>query len=181
MRNIYKILGIVVALAVFAVGAAAVLAQAQGTDTTPVAPQLEQMQNQMLLNRGQMGPMRGQMAGDCCGLESPLLDRTVMRATMAELLGMSLDELEAAMAEGTRLSQLMIEADVDAETVRAAMTEMRETAVAEALADGTITQEQADCVLSKTERGPHLRGLNNHNHENGRQGNHGRMGPRGGS
>jgi hypothetical protein len=181
MRNIYKILGIIVALAVFAVGAATVLAQAQGSGTTPVARQLEQMQNQMFMNRGQMGPMRGQMAGECCGLESPLLDRTVMHTRLADLLGMSLDELEAAMAEGTRLSQLMIEADVDAETVRAAMTEVRETAVAEALADGTITQEQADCVLSKTERGPHMRGLNNHNHENGRQQNHGRMGPRGGN
>jgi hypothetical protein len=71
--------------------------------------------------------------------------------------------------------------DVDAEAVRDAVKEARETAVAEALADGTITQEQADCILSKTERGPHLRGLNNHNHENGRQQNHGRMGPRGGN
>jgi hypothetical protein len=88
----------------------------------------EQMQRRMLMNRGQMGPMRGQMVGNCCGLESPLLDRTVMHTRLAELLGMSLDELEAAMAEGARPSQLMADADIDAETVRAAMTGMRETA-----------------------------------------------------
>jgi hypothetical protein len=211
MRTIYKILGIVAALAVFAVGTAVVIAQTQSDDSrTPVETvqqeiveamqatrdeviatavtdgrlteqQAGQMQSRMLMNRGQMGPMRGQMAGpmtgNCCGLESPLLDRTVMHTRLAELLGMSLDELEAAMAEGARLSQLMADADVDAETVRAAMTEVRETAVAEALADGTITQEQADCILSKTDRGPHLRSLDNHD----RQRNHGRMGPRSGN
>jgi hypothetical protein len=201
MRTIYKILGVVAALAVFAVGTAVVIAQTQSDDsrTTVETVQQEiveamqaardeviatavtdgrlteqqagQMQSRMLMNRGQMGSMRGQMAGpmagNCCGLESPLLDRTAMHTRLAELLGMSLDELEAAMAD----------ADVDAETVRAAMTEVRETAVAEALADGTITQEQADCVLSKTERGPHLHGLDNHD----RQRNHGRIGPRSGN
>jgi hypothetical protein len=215
MRTIYKILGVVAALAVFAVGTAVVIAQTQSDDSRTTVETIQQeiveamqatrdeviatavtdgrlteqqagqMQSRMLMNRGQMGPMRGQMAGpmagNCCGLESPLLDRTAMHTRLAELLGMSLDELEAAMAEGARLSQLMADADVDAETVRAAMTEVRETAVAEALADGTITQEQADCVLSKTDRGPHLRGLNNHNHDNGRQQNHGRMGPRNGN
>ncbi len=215
MHTIYKIFGIVAALAIFAVGTAVVIAQTQ-SDDSPTAvetvqqeivaamqsardavletavtdgrlttDEAEQMQSRMLMNRGQMGPMRGQTAGpmadNCCGLDSPLLDRTVMRTAMAELLGMSLDELETALAEGARLSQLMAEADVEPDAMRAAMTEVRETAVAEALADGTITQEQADCILSKTERGPHMRGLTNHNHENGRHQNHGRMGPRGGN
>jgi hypothetical protein len=224
MRNIYKFLGIMAALAVFAVGTAVTLAQSQDTNTPPVAEtvqqeiveaiqaardevietavtdgrlttaQAERLQNwgefnrinqlarnaNMYMNQDQL--QMGPMSGNCgCGLDTPIMDRTAMQTAMAEALGLSLEELEAALADGVRLPHLMAELGVDAEAVRAAVTQARETAVAEALADGTITQEQADCILSKTERGPHLSGLNNHNHDNGRQQNHGRMGPRGGS
>lgn len=178
MQTIYKIFGIVVALAIFALGTTVVLAQTNNADAMPMAQQSEQMQNHMLMNQGQRGPMQGQMRDDCCGLDAPLLDRTAMRTAMAELLGMSLDELEASLAEGTRMFELMAEANVAADTMRAVMNEVRETAVAAALADGTITQEQADCVLSRTERGPHLNGQHNQGQRNQ---NHGKMGPRGGN
>jgi hypothetical protein len=145
------------------------------------AEQAERLQNWTPMHRGQMGANCG------CGLDAPLMDRTMMHTAMAEALALSLEELEAAMAEGTRLPHLLAELNIDPQTVREAMNAARETAVAEALADGAITQEQADCILSQTVRGPHMRGLNNHNHGydhghgHGRQQNHDRMGPRNGN
>jgi hypothetical protein len=155
------------------------------TDGRLTAAQAERLQNWGNSNRmNQMAGMAnrhmnqdqlqmGAMSGNCgCGLDTPLMNRTAMHTAMAEALGLSLEELEATLADGTRLPHLMAELDVDPEAVRDAVKEARETAVAEALADGTITQEQADCILSKTERGPHFHG--HHNHD--RQQHHGRMG-----
>jgi hypothetical protein len=236
MRTYHKILGLVAALAIFAVGTAVTLAQSQDTNTPSVAEtvqqeiveaiqaardevietavtdgrlttaQAERLQNwgesnrinqlarnaYMHMNQDQL--QMGPMSGNCgCGLDTPIMDRTAMQTAMAEALGLSLEELEAALADGVRLPHLMAELGVDAEAVRAAMTEARETAVAQALADGTINQEQADCILNMTGRGPHVNSEYNraHNMERQQQNygqqnrdgqpNYGRMGPRGGN
>jgi lambda repressor-like predicted transcriptional regulator len=69
------------------------------------------------------------------------LDRETL---LAEALGMSVEDLQAARAEGETLSTLLEAQGLDALTVREALTEAHETALAQAVEDGVITQEQAD-------------------------------------
>ena len=65
-------------------------------------------------------------------------------ALLAEALGMSVEELKAAYADGETLSSLMSERGLDAATVRERLQTAYEDALARAVADGVITQEQAD-------------------------------------
>jgi predicted transcriptional regulator len=69
------------------------------------------------------------------------LDRN---ALLAKALGMTAEELQAAYAEGKTLSDLMSERGLDAETVREKLTAAHNEALAQAVRDGVITQEQAD-------------------------------------
>jgi len=75
----------------------------------------------------------------------------------AEVLGMTTDELTAALRGGKTLEQVAEEAGVDFADVQAAMqaahaTEMRER-IQQALEDGTITQENADWLLEGLDKG----------------------------
>jgi molybdopterin converting factor small subunit len=69
------------------------------------------------------------------------LDRDTL---LAEALGMSVAELQAAYEDGATLSTLMSDRGIDAATLREALTEAHSAALARAVADGVITQEQAD-------------------------------------
>lgn len=71
----------------------------------------------------------------------------VMEA-VADALGISVDELEAAREEGTKLHELADAQGVDIATVKEAGKVAFETAVNDAVADGSLTQEQADDILS---------------------------------
>ena len=77
-------------------------------------------------------------------------------ALMAKALGISVEELQAAHAEGKSLRTLIEELGLDRETVQANMKTAREEAIGQAVADGVITQEQAEQILSQEGRG--LRG-----------------------
>ncbi|GAB4422678.1 MAG: hypothetical protein Kow002_12090 [Anaerolineales bacterium] len=76
---------------------------------------------------------------------------------VADVLGMSTDELTAALKDGKRLPELAEEAGVEMEEVRAALKEFQEKATRErieqALEDGKITQEHADWLLEGLEKG----------------------------
>ena len=67
---------------------------------------------------------------------------------LAQALGLSVEELQAARDEGKTMFQLMTESELDPATVRTAMTDAYQEAVQQAVADGVITQDQADTVLS---------------------------------
>jgi hypothetical protein len=84
--------------------------------------------------------------------------RDAEQAALAEALGMSVEELEAAVAEGQRPGELIAAAGLDPATVREAMQAAREQYINAAVADGTITQEQADFLLTAPVRGPGGRG-----------------------
>jgi hypothetical protein len=75
----------------------------------------------------------------------------------AEVLGMTVDELTTALQNGQTLQNLADEAGVDIEDVHAAIqavhaTELRER-IAQAVDDGTITQENADWLLEGLDKG----------------------------
>lgn len=101
--------------------------------------------------RNGRGPWRQGPAGPFYG-EGPgmnLVDADVMHAAIAEALGISVEELEAARAEGTTLFALAEELGVDMETVRAAMDAVHEDAINQALTDGVITEEQAEWLRNR--------------------------------
>lgn len=77
------------------------------------------------------------------------VDREAMHAQIAEALGLSTDEFEAALAEGKTPYTLAQELGVDFAEVQAAMQEAHAGALAQAVADGKITQERADWILSR--------------------------------
>ena len=78
------------------------------------------------------------------------LSDTISRtALVAEALGITTEELEAALADGQSLSELMTAAGIDADTLQTNVQAAYEAAVARAVADGAITQAQADAVLAQ--------------------------------
>lgn len=82
------------------------------------------------------------------------------QALLAEALGMTVDEVEAARSEGQTLWDLMFEKEISPSELQTKMQAAYEAAVQQAVADGVITQEQADAILSSGMRffGGHGRG-----------------------
>ena len=85
---------------------------------------------------------RGPLAGN--GVLAEYAD--LMHAPVAKALGLTLDEYNAALAAGKTPLLLAQEKGVDAAVVLDAMKAGREAALKQAVADGVITQEQADWI-----------------------------------
>jgi hypothetical protein len=75
--------------------------------------------------------------------------RGTMPSILAEELGMTLDELSAALAEGKTVAELAAERGVSLEDLVAALIAQRAEALSQAVADGDLTQEQADWMLEE--------------------------------
>lgn len=160
MNNIRRFI-IVAIVAVMAITGAVVAFAQEGTTTTntPVAAQMGERP---------FGPGGEGMNRPDDGLRDLLLqifDQDKMKAVVADALGISVEELDAAKEAGTRLPDLAEELGVDMQTVHDGVQAYRETAVADAVASGLITQEQADQILSHSghfgpggHRGPGRRG-----------------------
>jgi protein-disulfide isomerase-like protein with CxxC motif len=82
---------------------------------------------------------------------SDAIDRDEVHAALAEALGLTVEEFEAAISSGERLSTLAEGADVTLEELHDIMQGFKAEAIAQAVADGTITQEQADEMLERME------------------------------
>lgn len=67
-------------------------------------------------------------------------------AIMEEVLGLSMDELKAAREEGVSIRDLIAEQGLDRDAIHEAMQSAHEEAVARAVEEGVITQEQADAL-----------------------------------
>ena len=75
--------------------------------------------------------------------------RDRMHTAMAEAVGMTVEEFDAAIAEGQTLWQIAQAQGVDLADVQASMEAARERAIDQAVADGRLTQEQADWMRSR--------------------------------
>ncbi|GJM40954.1 MAG: hypothetical protein DHS20C20_12360 [Ardenticatenaceae bacterium] len=106
------------------------------------------------------------------GLAKEIFSRDDAQAVIAEALGLTVEELAAAREDGTRVSDLAEEQGIDMETLATAVSDARTAAIETAVEDGTLTQDQADTLLSQD--GP---GFGGHGHG---RGGHGHGGPRGG-
>jgi hypothetical protein len=131
MNKFLKIAGVIAVLGavVVFVGATAVFAQGPNQPEGVTPPGLNQAQP-----AGGMGLM--------------VVDEATMHAAIAEALGLSVEEFEAALAEGKTPAILAQELGVDFAEVQAAMDAVHIEALQQAVADGLITQEQADWILS---------------------------------
>lgn len=76
---------------------------------------------------------------------------------VADLLGMSADEVTAALEDGQTLQDLADKAGVDMEEIKAAMSEIRNASMQErietALEEGNLTQDEADWLLEGLDNG----------------------------
>ena len=132
------IVGLLVVGALIAVIAGAALAQ----DETPVAPE------DSLPHADGLGMGRGMGRG---------MGSQVELDAAAEALGMTADELKTQLWGGKTLADLAEEKGIDLADVQAAVEAAQETAmrenIAQAVEDGTITQEHADWLLEGLEKG----------------------------
>jgi len=82
-----------------------------------------------------------------------LIDRELFKETLADTFGISVAELEEELAAGETPLTLAEQYDVSVEDLRAAMQTAHAEALAQAVEDGTITQEQADEILERRASG----------------------------
>lgn len=140
MNKWFKIgmVGLLVVGALTAVIAGAALAQ----DETPVAPEGS------LPHADGLGMGRGFGRG---------MGSQVELEAAAEALGMTADELKTQLWGGKTLADLAEEKGIDLADVQTAVEAAQETAmrenIAQAVEDGTITQEHADWLLEGLEKG----------------------------
>ncbi len=84
------------------------------------------------------------------------LDGAALEA-VAKVLNMSTDDLSAALNGGKTLQELANEAGVDMQEIKDALSAVRETTmrerIAQALEDGSITQEHANWLLEGLDKG----------------------------
>ncbi len=77
-----------------------------------------------------------------------------MQQAMAEALGMTVEELDAAHAEGKTLRKIAEEQGVDLADVRDSMRVPFEQMLDQAVSGGMLTQEQADTIRQRMENMP---------------------------
>jgi hypothetical protein len=77
------------------------------------------------------------------------IDSDAIHAELAGLLNIDIDVFEAAIESGETIFTLAQEYGVDVEVLQAVMAEAHAEALAQAVADGVITQEQADWMLER--------------------------------
>lgn len=78
-----------------------------------------------------------------------------MDAAIAEAFGITVEELQALEDAGQTLKDLAIEQNLTVEEFQAKTEAARTAAIDAALADGAITQEQADLMKERLADGPH--------------------------
>ena len=147
MNKYVKLLGIV---AVIAVAALAAGAGAAGAFANPPAP----TQVPGGFGPGLMGGYGSGMIGG--GYGRGMMDgggimaqyRDIVHAKVAEALGMTLDEFNAALAAGKTPFSLAQEKGVDFAKVQEAMQAGMAEALKQAVKDGQLTQAQADQMLA---------------------------------
>jgi len=70
-----------------------------------------------------------------------------MSAAISELLGMEAADLQAARQDGQSLADIAASKGISTDTLISGMLEAHKAALADAVADGRITQERADLML----------------------------------
>jgi hypothetical protein len=144
MNKYVKIIGLAAVIGIVALAALAGAAVAFAQSGTPTSPAGTCPGAAGGYGAGMMGGY-GMMGG---GYGVMAEYRDVIHAKIAEALGLSLDDFNAALAEGKTSYVIAQEKGVDFATVQAAMQAGMQEALKQAVADGKLTQAQADWMLS---------------------------------
>jgi hypothetical protein len=129
------LLGIVIAVVVVvALGTAGVV---YAQTTTPWGPDPDDG------NGFRMGGRRGMMGSQYAGTQTGWM-HDEMIAAFAEKLGISVDDLNARLADGESMAQIATSTGLSVEEFQSLMVDVRSQALDQAVLNGDITQEQAD-------------------------------------
>ena len=146
----FKIIGIVIVVALVGVAILAAVVSAQETSTQGFSAFGQQFNGGPGFGRGGHGGRGGPGGfGGPRGERPPKIDgmREAVEAATAEALGMTVEELEAAHQSGQRLPDIAEAQGVEMADVQAAAKAAAQKVIDAAVADGTLTQEQADMML----------------------------------
>ena len=132
------------------VQAAVEAARAEMIEEALAAGLITEEQAELMLSReGGFGSPGGRRGG-----HGPrILDRDIVSQTVADALGITVEELGAAHESGQTLTELADELGVDIADVEAAVQAAFEEALDQAVVDGLITTEQADQIRERMANG----------------------------
>ena len=102
-------------------------------------------------NGGMRGGRGGTVAGGFAAADDSIL-HDAMIAVYAEELGISVDDLNARLEAGETMAQIAFAEGLTADEFTALMADARSQALEQAVADGTLTQEQADWMQTRGNR-----------------------------
>ena len=148
MNKFRKIMVTVVAMALLVMGGTAVFAQQEDNGSVISVQQTDDGQQGDFAPPDTGNQQQGRPNGQGNGR---FLDREAARAVIADALGITVEELETAHEDGIKLPELAESLGVEMEVVEAAIEAARAEAIAQAVADGTITQEEADEIVERAE------------------------------
>ena len=126
-------------------------ARGDGDRTPPTAEQIEQRIADGEITQEQADRIAERMA-EREALQG-VIDRDAIRQVIADELGISVDELEAAKEDGVTLEELAEANGTTVEAVKAAADAEKAAQVQDALDNGDITEEQAERLLNGGRRG----------------------------
>lgn len=90
------------------------------------------------------------------GNQPPMQDRGILHpylaASLAEELGLETEDVEARMANGESMYEIALAAGIAKEDIPVLLLKVRTEAIGEAVADGVLSQELADWMLTRMER-----------------------------
>ena len=90
----------------------------------------------------------GKLGENLAGTQDGLL-HDAMIAAFAEALDLSVDELNTRLSEGETMAEIALSTEMTIEDFRTLMLDVRAQVLDQAVADGTLTQEQADWLKSR--------------------------------
>lgn len=100
---------------------------------------------------GRFGAAEQGMTGR--GVNTPMnlmaVDEAEMHAAIADALGISVEAFEAAVEDGQTVQLLAADLGIDFADIQAVMNDLHADALQQAVADGLVTQEQADRMASR--------------------------------
>ncbi len=120
----------------------AVVALAIGTAGVAYAQSPSQAPGNGVTAMGGRGPRGGSGAGN--GIASDGILHDYMIAAYAEALNIPVADLEARLENGETMSQIALSTGMTLDEFRTLMVDVRTQAIDQALADGVLTQAQAD-------------------------------------
>jgi hypothetical protein len=139
------LIGAVLMVALLALGAAGLAYAQEPQPTEPVPFGQGFSRGGGMMGRG--GGMMGRWNQGANGQYGPMHEYMV--GSMSDALGMTVEELNAELAAGKTMWQVAEAKGLSLEETQSLMLDARKAAFEKMVADGVITQEQADWMLSR--------------------------------